>query len=60
MHRQPRKFSEKDKPVRVEEISGNPINHSFPLQQTVAFEEQHFSSLLHAVPLKWKGIKKPR
>lgn len=45
-------FSQKAKPVQVEAISSNPVNHSFLLQQTVAFEEQHFSSSLHVAPLE--------
>lgn len=48
----------KAKPVQVEEISSNPVNHSFLLQQTVAFEEQHFSSSLHGVPLEMHQPKK--
>lgn len=45
-----KEFPQKEKPVQVEAISSSPVNHSFLLQQTVAFEEQHFSSSLLVAP----------
>jgi hypothetical protein len=51
-------FSQKAKPVLAEAISSNPVNHSFLLQQTVAFEVRHFSSSLHVAPLEMSPKKK--
>jgi len=47
-----KEFSQKARPVQVEAILSNPVNHSFLLQQTVAFEGRHFSSSLHVAPLE--------